>query len=1000
MGLMDILQQYANTFRFSAFGYLNDSSLTRDGGVLRARQKFLAPTKPVPASTPIANTASEWDSNTGMLIVNPDATDSSATALLFGVPVSNSGVINYLNKFGQITPGSYKTYDPVGELYYAVVRYFKNLGNVPEWSAVPSGTSTATKTTWVDGFPVITTWDDPIQYSCQRNFILGIGDVNTHADKNVPGATTSTSSEPTKPASVVADTSVDTVVATNKVGALHGLGASLGTTYPYNGCCNNNSALMAGLAYDSNTRDIRPDNASVPQTVGKQTIQTYWLDILEYQTYKSNNQFYLAAKYGGFKVPDNFDPYARTTDIPNSWWTTTGETVGSQARPDNYFVASNPAAMILGLKRAFAKAAADLDAYTTSFATSLPQTALSGTGSYGAQYDSGGWTGEVAASTVVFSATTGDPSLTPEWSFVAKLTAQISGTGWNTNRRMATWNPSTSTGVTFRYASLSAAQQTALDTVYRTGNDASDYLNYLRGDPTHEESSNVSGSARIYRDRTGPVGDIVGSKVKPVGPPAAPYSSAANPGYSTFKTTYASRTTMLYVGTNAGVLHGIDGSLSGSTAGKEIFAYVPSALYQGPTGSPTTNGLVSRGDPNFTHKAMVDGPPAVFDVDFGRTPGGSGTDWRSLLVGSLGKGGKSYFAIDVSNPAAMTSESAVAGKVLWEFTHADLGYTYGEPTAVKTRKYGWVLIFGSGYNNADGQGYFFIVNPRTGALLEKIGTGVGSAGSQAGMAHVQSFVLDRTDGTADAVYAGDLLGNLWRLDVSATSGAYPAPVRLAQLSNAAGNAVPVTARPLVLVHPKLNRRFVTVCTGKLLDTPDITTTQPQTFYAIVDGNGAAFASTLPSGITFPIQRTNLAQHTDLTLPVSVNFNTQMGWWLDLGAGSTSSGWRVLTDSSSFYGTVSFVAMQPVVDVCAPSGTSRIYSVDVGTGESQLLNSAGATVAYADNANVVIELKNYSVNSTRRLIASNDRGISRAVNTRPSAGLGLRRLNWRELPLAD
>ncbi len=997
-----LMQLYAQSFRYSAFGYLNDSNVQRDGGVLRARQKFVGPTHPVPASTSVANAASEWDENTGVQFANPDPTDATTTAALFGVPVSNSGVINYLNKFGQITPGTYKTYDPVGELYYAAIRYFKNLGNVSEWSA-PGAASVATKTTWVDGFPVITSWNDPVQYSCQKNFVLGIGDVNTHADKNVPGSSTPTGNEPTKPAAVVADTSVDTVTATNKVGSLHGLGASLGTTNPYNGCCTNNSALMAGLAYDSNTRDIRPDVAAQPQTIGMQTVQTYWLDILEYQVYKANNQFYLAAKYGGAKVPTGFDPYAASTDLPLSWWSTTGETVGGQNRPDNYFVASQPDTMVTGLTRAFASIQAQLRAYTTSFATSLPQTALSGSASYGAQYDAGNWTGEVQANTVAFDATTGDPTLTLQWSFSSKLTAQLSGTGWNTNRRMVSWNTATNTAVAFRHASLSTAQQTALDTIYRTGDDSADFVDYLRGDPTHEESSTAAGSAKIYRNRAHQVGDIVGSKVRPVGPPSAPFSSAANPGYSTFKTTHASRTTMLYVGTNGGVLHAIDGSLTGATAGKEVFAYVPGPLYLGPSGTPITDGLMARGDPNFTHKALVDGPPVVFDIDFGRTPGGTGTDWRTVLVGSLGKGGKSYFAIDITDPSTMTTEALVAGKVLWEFSHADLGYTYGEPTAVKTRKYGWVLIFGSGHNNADGKGYFFIVNPRTGALLEKIGTGVGSTGSQAGLAHVQSFILDRTDGTADAIYAGDLLGNLWRLDVTPASGAYAAPVHLAQLTNASGSAVPVTSRPLVLVHPRLNRRYVTVGTGRLLDTSDIASTQAQVFAAIHDGNGSAFnaAAALPSGVTFPIQRSNLVQHTDLTTKVVVDPATKMGWWVDLGTAAAGNGWRVITDPSSFFGIVTFVAMLPNGDACNPSGISRVYSVDIGDGESQLLAADGSTIAYSTVlGGVVIEHRTYSVGGKPRLIAGNDAGKSASLTRKPIAGLGLRRLNWRELPLAD
>ena len=216
--------------------------------------------------------------------------------------------MNYLNKFGQIVPGTYKTYDPVGELYYATLRYFKNMGNIASWTS-RNGADHATRRTWVDGFPVIEDWKDPIQYSCQKNFVLGIGDVNTHADRNLPGSAAGSSNEPAKPS--FSPDPVDALVATNKVGVLHGLGSSLGVTQPYNGCCNNNGALMAGLAFDANGKDIRPDdplNPDLSRTKGKQTVQTYWLDILEYGTYKANNQFDLAAKYGGANLPGDFRP--------------------------------------------------------------------------------------------------------------------------------------------------------------------------------------------------------------------------------------------------------------------------------------------------------------------------------------------------------------------------------------------------------------------------------------------------------------------------------------------------------------------------------------------------------------------------------------------------------------------------------------------------------------------------------------------------------------------
>ncbi len=1000
-----LIQKYASKIRYSTFGYLNDNNIRRDGGVMRARQKFVGPTYTLPAGSTSANLASEWDEETGILFKNPDPSDASSTTAGTGVSVTNSGVINYLNKFGQLSPGNYKTYDNVSELYYAALRYFRNLGDVSEWSSMGSA-SLATKTTWVDGFPVITNWDDPILYSCQKNFVLGIGDVNTHADKNVPGAATPTANEPTKPAAVAADASVDAVVATNKVGQLHGLGSSLGTTNPINGCCSNNSALIAGLAYDANGKDIRPEVVGKPQTVGKQTVQTYWLDVLEYSTYKANNQYYLATKYGGAKLPENFDPYTRTTDLPTDWWNTTGDTVYGQSKPDNYFTAGKADEMISGLTQAFASIAGNLRAYTTSFSTAAPQVAQTGTASYSAQYDASSWTGELSAATTVFDVSTSQPSNTVAWNFSTKLATQAAGNGWDTGRRIVTWNTDSNGPVPLRLASLSAAQKTALDTVYRSGDDSADYLNYLRGQTLHEEGSTTVGSSQAYRKRLQLVGDIVGSKPRAVGPPSMPFSSATNPGYGSFRTTWTSRKTVVYVGTNAGMLHAVDGTTSG-TGGSELFAYVPGALFQGPTNTPQVNGLAARGNPTFNHKYMLDATPAIFDIDLGRTVGGTGTDWRSVLVGGMGKGGKSYFAIDVTNPAAFTSESVVATKVLWEFSHPDLGYTYGEPAAVKTRKYGWVLVFGSGYGNTDGKGYFFIVNPRNGTLLEKISTGVGNTTTEAGLAHVKAFVLDRTDNTADSVYGGDLLGNLWRLDLRAGSNdTIPAPQKLATLLDANNDPRPVTSRPSIIIQPITNTRWVAVGTGQLLDASDAPSAQMQAMYAIKDGTGLGFNATAPTGFSFPFTSSKLLKLTDLTQAITLNTTTQIGWYVELGT-SSGQGWRMISDPTSYYGSVEFTTMLPNGDACNPSGSSRVYAIELGTGQSSLVGSDDVTPIPYSTAlvGVATEQRSYAVddgtgNRKRRYVACSSNGGCAVIKTKQPSALGLRRLNWRELPLAN
>jgi type IV pilus assembly protein PilY1 len=399
-----LMQQYANNIRYSVFSYLNDSNVYRDGGVLRTQQKFIGPTYPVPGSTAVTNPAAEWDATTGVMVTNPDGTDASNTSTAYGITISNSGALNYINKFGEINRGNYKQFDPVSELYYGALRYFKNQGNVPAWSDM-TGADVPTKTGWADGFPVITSWNDPIQYRCQSNFILGIGDVNTNADRNVAGSTT-TGSEPALPAQVAADTTVSAVNATNQVGTMQGI-ANL--AYQLNwpsGCCNNHSDLIAGLAYDANTNDIRSDLANMPNSIG-QTVKTFWVDVLEWQVYWPNNQYYLAAKYGGFTVPTGFSPYAANATIPTSAWYTTTDTVGSgssaQPRPDNYYTAGRPDQMVSGLTSAFAKISSQTQSSnSTALSFATPNEASNGSINYAAVYDPSNWTSSLTASTVTY----------------------------------------------------------------------------------------------------------------------------------------------------------------------------------------------------------------------------------------------------------------------------------------------------------------------------------------------------------------------------------------------------------------------------------------------------------------------------------------------------------------------------------------------------------------------------------------------------------------------
>jgi type IV pilus assembly protein PilY1 len=984
-----LIQQYADKMRYSAFGYLNDDNEYRDGAVLRARQKFVGPTYPVPGQVPAINGGREWDATTGVFLRNPDPTDATNTT---AATVQDSGVMNYLNKFGQLMPGTYKAIDPVNELFYAALRYYRNLGNVPAWSDMSGASDAATRTKWVDGFPVITNWGDPIQYSCQRNFVLGIGDIYTHRDKNVPGNTL-TDHEPTMPAEVRADFTnnaavADAIASTNKVKSLQGLGenratAATGSAY--------STDYMAGMAYYANTKDIRSD------LTGKQTVQTYWVDVLE-APFVANNKFYMAAKFGGLnqkKLPLTFNPDTATAaSILDDWWTTSGDLLpGNVKRPDNYFTAGRPDTMVAGLKQAFERISGDIDAYTTSFSLSSVDAQASGVASYGAQYDSKDWTGIVTATQITFDAQ-GNPAPggATLWSTSTTLPAQLNGTGWNTNRRIATWNGSL--GVPFRLDSLSTAQANALNTSYGGGSDRSNYLDYLRGDRSMEKTD--GDGSKPYRKRALLLGDVVNSKVTPVGPPSKSFSESINPGYTTFKSGKATRPTMVYVGANDGMLHAFDGS-----TGTEQFAYVPSAVINGPSGTPQTDGLAQLGSPNYQHRYYVDATPKVFDVDFNHAGGTFTTtnvatsDWRSILIGGLGKGGRSFYAIDVSAPNTITTEAIAAGKVLWEFTDPTMGFSFGAPNVVKTKKYGWVVVLTSGYNNdgGGGNGYLYFVNPRNGALLEKVSTGSASNG----LAHASAYVQDFSDNTADAFYAGDLDGQLWRFDVTAargTSTPYPSATKLVQASDGSATPVaqPITTPPLIEIQPQTRKRFVMFGTGQLLDAVDIGSTRAQSFYSVLDGTISGFR---PVDETMPVTRSQLTQVTNLTTGVTLSASSR-GWYIDLGNdAATGVGWRMVTNPATFSGIVSFAPMLTTADACSPSGRSRLYSVDLATGRSVLTG-----IGYSEYTSTITDIKFVNIDGSVRQITGTNNADRKKEPFELPAGLGVRLLNWREVPTVD
>lgn len=940
-----LMQQYADGIRFSIFSYLNDGDLKRDGGVLRAAQKFIGPKKLEPGQGVIDNPNKEWDLDTGVCLKNPNSDEADTTTTSFGTSISDSGVLNYLNKFGQLnTPSTFKTYDPVSELYYAAVRYFKNLGNVPEYTNVGSANA-ATKKTWADGFPVITDWKDPIQYACQKNVILGIGDVNTHADKNLPGPT-GTKNEPTKPAAVSADTTVDAVAATNKVGDLEGI-SSLGTTENYGGCCNNNSALIAGLAYDSHVNDIRPDVKpdGKKDWAGKQTISTYWLDVVEYANYKNNNQYYLATKYGGFKVSKT-QTYNYGDPLTESWWHTNTQTYGSNKKPDNYYVASRADQMTTGLTTAFENIAADVRSSASSVAANSTRLETN-TAIFQAAFDSGNWSGELLAYRISASGLAADPT----WNAATKLDA-IADTSVLTTRKIFTVKPPaskasvTNSKINFVWSDIDSTQQLKLQKEKILGTTTVDAttgekrLKYLSGERANEQTT--SDQTKLFRLRGSRLGDLVNSDPQYIYKDDFGYAQW-NSSYSTFRaaSTYQSRPPVVVVGANDGMLHGFRADID-SNGGTELFAYVPNGVY---------DNLFKLTLSTYEHNYYVDGTARIADAYSTSWPTTGETNWRTIVVGTTGAGGKSVFALDITNPTSMTKDN-----VLWEFSPPEMGYTIFQPAIVPLPDGQFGVIVTSGYESSGTDGIIWILNPADGSIIHTITVNnSGNLGSP--------FASDLDgDRVADRIYVGDTKGQLWRFDLpdknhsnwqapsTLQDKGKPIPLfidtvkadTISHMTTPTPDPYPyersITAAPVAEfnVRGELMVFFGTGSFYKINDSQVPADSPIDTFYGIIDrGNQIVGRSTLVEQEILTQVSIDGKDARAVTNNV-VDCASKDGWYLDLVwkqtyGGSGPVGERVISRAKIRDDRVIFPTLIPSTDPCAYGGSGFVMELGMSCG---------------------------------------------------------------------
>jgi type IV pilus assembly protein PilY1 len=655
--------------------------------------------------------------------------------------------------------------------------------------------------------------------------------------------------------------------------------------------------------------------------------------------------------------------------------------------PDNYFLVTNAGNLSEQLGKAFFKL---LDSASSASAVAANTTRLdTGTLIYQAKFDPRDWSGQLLALTV--DELTGEVNTTtPNWEAASILPDSSS-------RKIFTYNPDAAAGsrlLEFKWdtptvatiPTLTTSQQGYLNQLNGTPDSLGpSRLSWLRGNSSQEErftSGLFRNRIKLFNEtfitnstdlenvsiKTNKLGDIVNSDPIYVGTEDFGYASASNgltseerTAYTSFRngTAYKNRLPTVYVGANDGMLHAFDarknvGSIT--TGGTELFAYIPNALF------PELSKLTS---PSYNHQYFVDGLTAFGDVFYGSL-------WHTIVAGTTGAGGKAVYALDVTDPNAIGPTSA-----LWEFTGntptdgVDLGFTLAEPSIGRMQNGKWAVIVGNGYGSINESAVLFILDAETGAVIRKIDTGaIGGNG-------LSSPVAADNDGdqVIDAIYAGDLKGNMWKFDVSNASpvawevaNGKPLFVACKTTGTTCANAdrQPITAKPGVgkIGASQGSGQMIYFGTGKYFETTDNVVgadPQVQTFYGLWDDNTNTIddrsmlqeqtidfegAPTTASGevkaglVRVTSRKTVCYTATTIALIdddkpdiICDSSNLKKGWAMNLlKPVNLAEGERVISPPVFFNGLVIFSTVIPSSDPCKGGGDSRIMLLEALTGK--------------------------------------------------------------------
>jgi type IV pilus assembly protein PilY1 len=414
--------------------------------------------------------------------------------------------------------------------------------------------------------------------------------------------------------------------------------------------------------------------------------------------------------------------------------------------------------------------------------------------------------------------------------------------------------------------------------------------------------------------------------------------------------------TMVYYGSNDGMLHAVkDTTDSDTTAaggeqsfGREAWAFIPPDLL------PRLKDIVE----GVGHQFYVDSSPKVYikDVD-GDGYVDTDDDDKVIVVCGERKGGKSYFALDVTVPETP--------KFLWRIAPdsflnpnvviSELGESWSEPQfgLVKTSDIDTVgtpvFFIGGGYSSDNSAGKAVLaINVFTGAVVKKfVDDDIEITAMDYSIASTVNIIDENNNGFVDKIYVGDLGGQMWRIGQFDTDGAGNSlvfPDADENINNWKPKVI-FSAPSYTADSTTIQRKFfsppsvalekgydlVFMGTGDRDSACSITTAADR-IYVIKDIHGA---TALVEADLVDVTSTATSP-PDLDDPgdVDENGHDDQGWYIQLvNSLGNSEGEKVLSKGTIYYKTFYITTFIPNEDPCLPGGNAKMYALDYKTGSA-------------------------------------------------------------------